>query len=419
MENQQFFHNSDQTDRSPTTNRYALGLIFSIMLMDIVGLTGFSPVTPYLVQRYNNAALAVTMVTVVYAAAQFLATPLMGKLGDRYGRRPILLISLFGQAIGYAIFGVGGALWVLYLGRLIGGITGGNMSTANAYIADISKPEERAKNFTLIGIAWSLGLILGPAVGGALGQVDKVLPAFVAAGLSFLNVLFGFFMLPESLPKERRNAAPMRVSDFNPVAAIIEMARKPGLAGLLVVNCLFNFAFMGISSTSTLFYIEKFAADPGQLGTLMALAGISLAVVQFLLVQRVVKRYGEKRVAVASLIGQVVGDLAIFFAPTLLAIYIVNMFVTATSGFTFPTLTTLNTSRVQHREVGLLMGVTSALGSLMNIIGPVWGGIIYDRIMIGSPYWMGAVILVLAAGLLLKQPGISPATVLPVSVREE
>ena len=133
-------------------------------------LDGFNPVTPYLVQRYNNAALAVTLVTVVYAAAQFLATPLMGKLGDRYGRRPVLLVSLFGQAVGYAIFGLGGALWVLYLGRLIGGITGGNFSTANAYIADVSKPEERAKNFTLIGIAWSLGLIRWPGGGWRAGS---------------------------------------------------------------------------------------------------------------------------------------------------------------------------------------------------------------------------------------------------------
>ena len=389
-------------------NRYALGLIFSIMLMDVIGITGFSPVMPYLVQRYNDSALAVTLVTVVYAAAQFLATPLMGKLGDRYGRRPVLLVSLFGQAVGYAVFGLGGALWVLYLGRLIGGVTGGNMSTANAYIADVSKPEERAKNFTLIGIAWSLGMILGPAAGGVLGQVSKNLPAYVAALLSLLNVFLGYFLLPESLPKERRNAAPLQASDFNPIAAISEMARKPGLGGLLLVTCLFNFAFMGINSTSTLFLIRKFNVDPGQLGSLMALAGISLALVQFMLVQRVVKRYGEKRVLISSLIGQVVGDLAIFFAPALWMIYIFNMFVTAVSGFTWPTLTTLNTSRVQHREIGLLMGVTSALGSLMNIISPIWGGIMFDQVMVGSPYWMGAVILLMAALTLVRQAGATP-----------
>jgi DHA1 family tetracycline resistance protein-like MFS transporter len=224
-------------------------------------------------------------------------------------------------------------------------------------------------------------------------------------------VLLGFFLLPESLPKEHRTTLPLRASDFNPITAIVEMARKPGLGGLLVVSCLFNFAFMGINSTSTLFFIEKFAVDPGQLGTLMALAGISLAVVQFLLVQRVVKRFGEKRVCITSMVGYALGEVAIFFAPVLWMIYMGNMYVTAIGGFIFPTLTTLVTSRVQHREIGLLMGVTSALGSLMNIISPIWAGIMFDRVQLGAPFWMGAAILVLAALLLMREPGVTPVTV--------
>jgi multidrug resistance protein len=370
--------------------------------MDVIGITVLSPVAPYIVRRYSNEALMVTMITVIYAAAQFFAAPLMGKLGDRYGRRPVLLVSLLGQAVGYIIFGIGGALWVLFLARLVGGITGGNMSTASAYIADVSKPEERAKNFTLIGIAWSLGLIVGPAIGAVLGQISLAAPAFVSAAFSLSNVLLGFFLLPESLPREQRDTAPLRVNDFNPIVSIFEMARKPGLGWLLIVTCLFNFAFNGINSTSSLFLIHKFAADPAQVGSLMMLAGIALAVVQFLLVQRVVRRFGEKAVAVASLLGQVIGDLAIFFAPVLWMIYPINMLVTAFSGFTFPTLTTLNTSRVQHREVGLLMGVTTGLGSLMNIFGPLCAGTVYDRVMMGAPYWMGAAVLILAALMLTR-----------------
>jgi DHA1 family tetracycline resistance protein-like MFS transporter len=389
--------------------RYALGVIFSIMLMDIVGLTGLNPVAPKIVAHYNGAALAYSLVTVFYAAAQFLATPLMGKLGDRYGRRPVLLFSLFGQVIGYAIFGLGGALWVLYLGRILGGITGGNFSTASAYIADVSKPEERAKNFTLIGIAWSLGLIVGPAAGGAIGQVNTAAPAFVAAALSLLNILLGYFLLPESLPKERRSTVPLRLRDLNPAAAIADMARKPGLGSLLVIFCLFNFAFMGINSTSALFFIKKFALSSGGLGSLMALGGMSLASVQLLLIQRVVKRFGEKRVCISSLVGQIIGNLAIFFAPALWLIFPINMFVSAVTGFTFPTLTTLVTSRVQHREIGLLMGVTTALGSLMNIFSPIWAGIMFDRVMVGAPYWIGAGILLLAALLLTRQPRVTSA----------
>lgn len=304
-----------QTKQATASNKRSLGLIFFIMLMDVVGITLLSPVAPYLVRRYSNEALMVTMITVLYAGGQFIAAPLIGKLGDRYGRRPVLLVSLFGQAIGYLIFGLGGSLWILFLGRVIGGITGGNLSTAAAYIADVSRPEERSKNFTLIGMAWSVGLILGPAAGGILGQFHLGAPAYTAAALSLLNVLMGIFILPESLPKERRETAPLRASDFNPIVSIFEMARKPGLGWLLIVTCLFNFAFNGINSTSTLFVIEKFSAQPWHLSLLLGLAGIAVGVTTFVLVPRLVPRFGEKTVATASLIGQSFFDIAIFFVP--------------------------------------------------------------------------------------------------------
>ena len=301
--------------KSQPRKTFALILIFTIMLMDIVGLLILAPVAPFVVREYSDLALAVTMITVIYAAGQFFAAPFMGKLGDRYGRRPVLLVSLVGQALGYLIFGLGGGLWVLFLARLVGGVTGGNFSTATAYLADISTPQERAKNFTLIGIAWSLGLILGPAVGALLAEISLTAPAYAAAALTFLNVLLAIFFLPESLPAELRSTQPIKVSDINPFGAISFMARKPGLGMLLIVTVLFNFAFNGIGATSSLFFIQKFGVDPGQVGSLMVLAGIALAVVQFLLVQRVVRRFGEKRVAVTSMSSLAVGYLGIFFAP--------------------------------------------------------------------------------------------------------
>jgi MFS transporter, DHA1 family, tetracycline resistance protein len=301
-----------QNKESRESTHVALYLIFVIMLMDVIGITLLSPVAPYIVQKFSNQALMVTMLTVLYACGQFIAAPLLGKLGDRYGRRPVLLISLFGQGIGYLIFGIGGTLWILFLGRIIGGITGGNLSTAGAYIADVSKPEERSKNFALIGMAWSVGLILGPAAGGILGQFNLQAPAYMAAGLAFLNVLLGIFILPESLPLERRETARMRLKDFNPIVAIIEMARKPGLGWLLLVTGLFNFAFNGINSTSTLFVIEKFSAQPWHLSLLLGLAGIAVGTSTFILVPRLVPRFGDTRVALVSMIGQSVVDVAIF-----------------------------------------------------------------------------------------------------------
>jgi MFS transporter, DHA1 family, tetracycline resistance protein len=404
---------------APSSKR-ALGLIFFIMLMDIIGITLLAPVAPYIVGKFSDSALMVTMLTILYAAGQFIAAPMLGKLGDRYGRRPVLLLSLFGQGIGYIIFALGGSLWVLFLGRIIGGITGGNLSTAAAYIADVSKPAERAKNFSLIGTAWSMGLILGPAFGGVLGQLHLSAPAYIAAALTFLNVILGLFILPESLPKERRETSPMRVKDFNPIFAIVDMARRPGLGWLLLVTCLFNFAFNGINTTSSIFFIHKFSAQTWHVSLLMMLAGAAIMATNFLLVPRLVPRFGDRRVASASLMGQAVVDIAVFFMPIFWPIFILNMLISAISAFTFPTLTTLSIDRIPHREVGLLMGVTTGLGSLMNIFGPLWAGAVYDGVMPGAPYWMGAVILVVA-GLMLLRPkmGQQPAVLLQSETEEK
>ena len=389
-----------QTTPKPSKKRGALGLIFFIMLMDIIGIIVLSPVAPYIVRRYSDEALMVSMITVIYAGGQFLAAPLMGKLGDRFGRRPVLLISIFGQGLGYLIFGLGGSLWILFLGRLMGGITGGNLSTAGAYIADVSSPEERSKNFAMIGTAWSLGLIVGPAAGGLLGTLDLAAPAYTAAAIAFLNVLLAYFLLPESLPAERRDASPLRLVDFNPIVSIFQMARRPGLGWLLVITGLFNFAFNGINSVAAVFFIDKFGAMLWQVSLMTALGGVIIALTNTFLVPRWVPRFGERNAGAGSLLGLAGFNTAIFLAPFFWLVYPLYMLGSAMSSFTFPTLTTLSTGCVPHREVGLLLGVTTAISSLMNILGPLWAGAVYDGVMVGSPYWMGAMIFV-AAGLML------------------
>jgi DHA1 family tetracycline resistance protein-like MFS transporter len=367
------------------------------MLMDVMGITMLLPVAPQIVLRYSNQALMVTMIAVIYAGGQFIAAPLIGKLGDRYGRRPVLLLSVLGQSIGYFIFGFGGSLWMLFLGRLIGGITAGNLSTAGAYIADVSRPEERSRNFTIIGTAWSLGLILGPALGGIFGQFSLQAPAFVAAALALLSVLLGLFLLPESLPLEKRNTSPMSLRDYNPIATIFDMARKPGLGLLLLVNAIFSFAFNGASSTSALFVIQKFSAATWQVSLLLVLSGVSIALTNTFIVPRVIPLIGEKRSGVSSLMGLAITYGVIFFAPGLWMMYPLHMLASCMNSFIFPVLTTLSAEQVEVQEIGMLMGVTSAVGSLTNIFGPLWAGIVYDQVMHGAPYWMGALILLVSA----------------------
>jgi DHA1 family tetracycline resistance protein-like MFS transporter len=390
-----------QPDQGP--DRVALSLIFFIMLMDVIGISILYPVAAYIVQEYSSRALMVTLLGVIYSAAQFLAAPALGKLSDRYGRRPVLLVSLFGSAIGYLIFGLGGALWILFLSRLIDGITGGNMSTASAYIADVSEPDELAKNFTLVGLAWGLGLVLGPALGGTLGQINLRTPAFVAAALACLSLALSYFLLPESLPKERRETKPMRLGDFNAFASVGEMGRVPGLGGLLVVLGLFTFAFNGMNSTEVLFIIQKFKAQPWHVGLLQVLVGIAIAVVQAALVQRLVSRFGEKNTAIASLGLQALGALATSLDPIFLLVYPIVVLRSAASGFIFPTLGALGASRVSESEQGVLLGVATALNSLMSVFGPLLTGVLYDSLSPGAPYWMAAVVFLLAAFLLRAQ----------------
>ncbi|MFN8504180.1 MFS transporter [Kouleothrix sp.] len=395
---QRFIGEHDQ----PAAKKRALGLIFMIMLLDIIGLTIIIPVAPFIVQRFSSDAFMVTALTGIYAAAQFLAAPAIGKISDRVGRRPVLLVCVFGSAIGYFIFGVGGALWVLLLARVIDGISGGNMSTAGAYIADISTPEERPANFGLIGMAFGLGFIVGPALGGALSQISIDAPAFAAGVLALASVALIYAWLPESLPPARRQAAPMRAADFNPLGAIAEIARKPGVATLLLATCVFAFAFDGMNSALSVYLASQFAAQPWQIGALFVVSGLVTAVMQAALVPRVVARMGERRMAVVSQIGLSLGALVIALAPALWWLYPNVVLISGVGGFVWATTGSLLAGKVRQHEQGQLAGVSTALQSLMTACGPLAAGLIYDSVAPSAPFWLSAALFLLAGALLLR-----------------
>jgi DHA1 family tetracycline resistance protein-like MFS transporter len=387
---------------TPQITKRTLTLVFIVMLMDIVGLSLLFPIAPYIVKQYSNAALMVTILSVIYAGAQFFAAPALGKISDRVGRRPVLLISVFGSAVGYFIFGIGGALWILFLSRLIDGITGGNMSTAMATIADISKSEDRPKNFVLVGMAYGLGFILGPAMGGALGQLSLNAPVFAAGTISLIEVTLIYFMLPESLPKERRETQPLHVRDLNPFASIGDMLRKPGLGQLLIVYALFNLGFDGVNSIAGVFISRKFTAEPWHLGALFVVSGIALAMMQAAFTPKLVNKFGAKSVLLSGLLGNAIGGLLIFSVPALWMLFPVYFLSASFTGFIWAPASALITNRVTEREQGQLAGVNAALGGLMSALGPLWGGLAYDHIIPGSPYWISAIIIGLACILLTQ-----------------
>jgi MFS transporter, DHA1 family, tetracycline resistance protein len=383
--------------------KIALSLIFLTMLLDVIGITILFPISAYIVKEYSNQAIMVTLLTVIYSAAQFFAAPVLGKISDRVGRRPVLLICLAGASVGYLMFGFGGALWVLFLSRLIAGITGGSLSTASAYIVDVSKPEELANAFTLMGMAWGIGLVLGPALGGALGQINLRLPAFFSAGLAFFAMCMSFFYLPESLPHERRETAPMRLSDLNTIQSIGAIGRLPGLAVILLASCLFNFAFGAMGSTETLFLIQRFNILPWQLGLMSTLVGITLATVQAILLPRLAPRLGEIMLTAICMLIMTVGALAMRYNPIFLLVFPIAIGRSTASGFVFPLMGTISARRVSSKQQGQLMGVTTSLNSLMGIISPILAGLMYDHISSGSPYWLAAAFFVAAAIILRRE----------------
>jgi MFS transporter, DHA1 family, tetracycline resistance protein len=405
---------------SEQVKKRALRIIFLIMLMDVIGMSIMFPVAPYIVQRYSSEALMVTMMAVIYAGAQFFAAPAFGKISDRVGRRPVLLASVFGSAIGYFIFGIGGALWVLFLGRLIDGITGGNISTASAYLIDISKPEERAKNFTLLGMAYGVGFILGPALGGVLGHWRLDLPVYTAGIIFLISMALVYFQLPESLPVERRTRNRIHLNDLNPFASVAYMILKPGLGVILLIIALFNFSFDGVNSVTGVFIKNKFGASPLTLGLLMVVVGIATAFVQAVLMDRSVKRYGEKSMARVGLLASVIGWPLIALAPALWMLFPITLLQSGITGFIWATTGAMASRYVVEHEQGQLAGVNAALAGLMSMFGPLWAGVAYDRVAPAAPYWMGSVVLIFACFLLqrvrvntrIQEPSNSPVKTL-------
>jgi MFS family permease len=307
-----------------------------------------------------------------------------------------------------AFFGIGGALWVLFLSRLIDGFTAGNASTAAAYIADVTPPQQRAKNFGFIGMAYGLGFILGPTLGGVLSQISLDAPAYAAGLLSLLSAIVGFFILPESLPREKRQTKPWRAAELNPFASIREMLRRPTVRGLLIAQSLFFFVFNGNNSVLPVFLIDKFTVQPWQLAVLFAAGGLVMAIVQGGLVGPLVKRFGEKPLAVNSLVLQALAAAAIVVVPALWMLFPVIVVNNIGTGLIWPTLGALLANRVSSDEQGKLSGVGTALGSLMSIFGPLWAGTAYDRIAPTAPFWIGAIIFGLAGLLLIRVKGSEP-----------
>lgn len=394
-------------------NRKAsLTFIFITILVDVIGIGIIIPVIPSLIEKLSGDGLSEASriggwLIFAFAIMQFLFAPLMGILSDKFGRRPVLLLSLLGLGIDYLFHAYAPTIGWLLVGRVLAGITGASLTVANAYIADISTPENKAQNFGMVGAAFGLGFIIGPVIGGIAGEINVQYPFFISAGLTFLNFIYGFVVLPESLaPEKRRNIDLKRA---NPIGSLKLIRKYPIVLGLITSFFLLYLASQAVQTTWTYYSMYKFAWDEAIVGYSLGVVGIIVAVVQGGLVKYAVKWWGEKKTIYRGYFLWIVG-LVLFAAASEGWMLFAFLLPYCLGGIASPTLQGVVSNQVADNEQGELQGALTATMSLSAIIGPlIMTNLFYvftqENTPIqfpGAPFVLGA-ILVLISFLLSRK----------------
>ena len=390
------------------SNSKQLGLVFSIMLLDVIGLGVLIPTTPFIIRPFSHAAIWVTLVPAVYAGAQFLFAPVVGILSDKYGRKPLLLFSLAGSVFGSLMFGLGGSLAVLYAGRLVSGIASGNISIATAYLCDVSDSRDRAKNLTLVGIAYGVGYVVGPALGGVLGQFNPRAPVLVIAVLSAV-VLVWVNLRFRDFSRASTTSLSMKHETETPIfPRMRELFANSSLILVLLVESTFYLGFTAFTSTGSLYFIEKFFLSPMQTGLLFLTSGLAMASVQAALVGPLVRRWGEKVVCAVGLAGTALTATAVFFVPVIALVYPTVFVLSGMAGLVFAPMGSLAVANAPEDQKGALTGFMTSISSLMAMVGPLLAGRIYDELGKGTPYLLGALFSVVSLALLARVASLTP-----------
>ncbi|MBB6096948.1 DHA1 family tetracycline resistance protein-like MFS transporter [Deinobacterium chartae] len=383
-----------------------MAFILVTLLIDMLGIGLVIPILPELVTELlgGNRSLAsgyYGAFIAVYAAMQFVFAPILGALSDQYGRRPVLLLSLLGAGLDYLLLALAPSLAILFVGRVIAGITGANITVANAYIADVSTPEDRARNFGLLGAVFGVGFIIGPALGGVLGNIDLRLPFYFAAALALINALYGYFVLPESHRPENRR--PFGWARANPVGSLGAITRYPVVLGLTITIVLVGLAQNALQSTWVLFTGYRFGWDALQNGFSLMLVGVMAVVVQGGLVGLLIPRLGERRAIVLGLIISAAAFVMYGLATQGWMMYAV-LLLGGLGGIAGPAAQGLIAGEVSAQEQGAVQGAIASLSSLTGVFGPLAATALFayftgDRAPLEVPgiaFFFGAVLTVLA-----------------------
>lgn len=368
--------------------------IFVVVFIDLLGFGLILPLLPYYAETFDASSTMVGLFMATYSAAQLIGAPVLGRLSDRFGRRPIMLVSIGGTFIGFVLLGVANTLWLLFVSRLIDGTTGGNISVARAYIADVTDEKNRARGMGLIGAAFGLGFVFGPALGGFLSTGERyALPAFVAAGLSLCNFVAVYVWLPESLDATRRAQIKANKESSFSWSALRRMVSHPGVGPLLRISFVFGLAFAMFEGVFSLYAQKHLELASNQTGYLLAYVGVLVAFVQGGAIGRLSHRFREEQLilgAAAILVPSLIGWA---YAPTTWIVVVALAPLSLSIGVLSATVPSLLTMRVQHQQVGGVLGVASAIGSITRIIGPILGAALLDFVGTWSPGMVAALLI--------------------------
>jgi DHA1 family tetracycline resistance protein-like MFS transporter len=402
-----------------TARKPALSFIFITLLIDVIGFGIIIPVVPKLIMELTGGGMSDASVyggwlMFAFAAMQFIFSPILGGLSDQFGRRPVILISLFGFGLDYILVALAPSIGWLFVGRIFAGITGASFTTASAYIADVSTPEKRAQNFGMIGAAFGLGFIIGPVIGGILGQYGARVPFYAAAGVTLLNWLYGYFVLPESLSKENRR--PFDWKRANPIGSLMHLRKYPVISGLVISLVCIYVAAHAVQSTWSYFTMEKLKWDETMVGYSLGVVGILVSLVQGLLIRYTTPLFGPKKSVYIGLALYTLGLILFAFASQswLMFVFLVPYCLGGVAG---PALQALMSNQVPANEQGELQGALTSLISVTSIVGPplmtgLFAFYTKPTAMVyfpGAPFLAGAVFMLvslLMAMRTLKRNGI-------------
>jgi DHA1 family tetracycline resistance protein-like MFS transporter len=397
-------------------NNKRLTIIFLIVFVDLLGFSLILPLLPYYAATFGADAFVTGLLVASYAVAQLIGAPLLGRWSDRAGRRPVLLISIFGTFIGFLLLGFAGALWILFLSRVIDGLTGGNISVAQAYIADVTDEKNRARGLGMIGAAFGLGFIIGPAVGGALSVFGYAVPAFAAAALSLINLLAVFVFLPESLTAERRAAIAAQKKPPFTLRALIVALNRPRVGPLLHTRFFFGLAFALFQSVFALYAQYRLGLDAQTTGYVLAYVGLLSVLVQGVAIGKLTARFAESRLIFAASVVMGLSLLAWAFAPNLIALLVILAPIAFAGGTLNTVLSSALTKAVTREEIGGTLGLASSVESVTRVIAPTLGGFLIEFYGAGAPGIFSALVMLWVVTFVWRRIIVNPDP--PLALRE-